>query len=217
MGMTNAARARPRGGRSILKPLAAGLGVVVVLFALLVGGWLIFIALRSPPAGFAPSIGRPAAVAGEADGELQYTVDARSRREWVYFDFSSGTVVSTSRESLDWDLAFKRTDILTNGGETNPAGGGGAVDLGEIPLSEAVLPADGYLADATDDENGVENPALHKWYSYNWTTHIVNSKGHTFALRTATGELVLLKFASYYCDDGSSGCITLQYVHPNPP
>ena len=211
--MTGLARTR----RSLVKPVAIGFGILLLAIALLMGGWLLFIALRSPPAGFAPSIGGPAAVAGEADGELQYTVDARSRREWVYFDFSSGTVVSASRESLDWDLAFKRTDILTNGGETNPAGEGGAMDLGEVLLGEAVLPAEGYLADATDDENGVENPALHKWYSYNWTTHIVNSKGHTFAVRTATGELVLLKFASYYCDDGSSGCITLQYVHANRP
>jgi hypothetical protein len=217
MGIRNAARARPRAGRSILKPLAAGLGVVLVLLALLIGGWLLFIALRSPPPGFAPTAGQPVAVAGQADGVLQYTVDARSRREWVYFDFSSGAVVSTSRERTDWDLAFKRTDILTNGGDTNPAGAGGAVDLGEIPLSEAVPPADGYLADATDDENGVENPALHKWYSYNWTTHIVNSKGHAFAVRTATGEVVLLTFASYYCDDDSSGCVTFQWVRPGAP
>ncbi|MDP2675121.1 MAG: HmuY family protein [Dehalococcoidia bacterium] len=194
--------------------MAIGFGILLLAIALLMGGWLLFILLRPSPPGFAPTSGQALVVAGQLP---EYTIDARSRREWVYFDFSSGTVVSTSRDSLDWDLAFKRTDILTNGGDTNPAGASGAVDLGEIPLSEAVPPAGGYLADATDDENGVENPALHKWYSYNWTTHIVNSKGHIFAVRTATGEVVLLKFASYYCDDGSSGCVTFRYKHVQNP
>ena len=207
--MTSLARTR----RSLVKPVAIGFGILLLAIALLMGGWLLFILLRPSPPGFAPTSGQALVVAGQPPDIVQYTIDARSRKEWVYFDFSSGTVVSTSRDSLDWDLAFKRTDILTNGGDTNPAGAAGAVDLGEIPLSEAVPPADGYLADATDDENGVENPALHKWYSYNWTTHIVNSKGHIFAVRTTTGEVVLLKFASYYCDDGSSGCVTFRYKH----
>ncbi len=78
-------------------------------------------------------------------------------------------------------------------------------------------PADGYLSDATDDERGLENPALHKWYSYNWTTHIVTSKSSTYAVRTATGEAVLPTFVSYYCDDGSSGCVTIQYPHADDP
>ena len=211
--MTSLARTR----RSLVKPVAIGFGILLLAIALLMGGWLLFILLRPSPPGFAPTSGQALVVAGQPPDIVQYTIDARSRKEWVYFDFSSGTVVSTSRDSLDWDLAFKRTDILTNGGDTNPAGAGGAVDLGEIPLSEAVPPADGYLADATDDENGVENPALHKWYSYNWTTHIVNSKGHIFAVRTTTGEVVLLKFASYYCDDGSSGCVTFRFKHVQDP
>ena len=203
--------------RSIAKPVALGLGALLLALALLISGWLLFILLRPTPPGFAPTSGEALVVAGQPPDTVQYTIDARSRREWVYFDFSSETVVSTSQDSLGWDLAFKRTDILTNGGDTNPAGAAGAVDLGEIPLSEAVPPADGYLADATDDENGIENPALHKWYSYNWTTHIVNSKGHIFAVRTATGEVVLLSFASYYCDDGSSGCVTFRYRHVQDP
>ena len=69
----------------------------------------------------------------------------------------------------------------------------------------------------TDEERGVENPDLHRWYSYNWTTHIVSSKNHTYALHTATGETVLLTFLSYYCDDGSPACVTFQYTFPADP
>ncbi|MBI2913134.1 MAG: HmuY family protein [Chloroflexi bacterium] len=204
--------------RSFLKPLALAFGALLLAAALLVGGWLLWVlVLRSPPAGFAPSGGQAVGVAGQGPDLRQYTVDARDRREWAYFDFSAGTYVATTRESPDWDLAFRRTSILANGGETNPAGLAGAVDLGEIPLDQAVPPADGYLADTTDDERELQNPALRKWYNYNWTTHIITSKGHTYALRTATGDVVLLTFLSYYCDDGSPGCITFQYAYPDGP
>jgi len=203
--------------RSLVKPVALGLGVLLLAVALLIGGWLLFIALRSPPAGFAPTIAGPAAIAGREDGVLQYTVDARSRKDWVYFNFGRGAAVSTSEDALDWDLAFSRTDLHTNSGDTNPRGRGGAVDLGEMPLSEAIPPADGYRADATDDERGLENPALHNWYNYNWTSHIITSKNHTYALKTNTGEVALLTFVSYYCDDGSPGCVTFQYVRPSAP
>ncbi len=197
--------------------MALAVGGLVVVASLVTGGWLLWIALRPPPAGFAPTIGQAVGVPSQPVAVVQYTIDARSRKDWAYFDFSSGSAVSTSQESPDWDIAFRRTDILTNGGETNPDGQGGAIDLGETPLDKAIPPAVGYLADATDDERGLENPALHKWYNYNWTTHIITSKSHTYAVRTATGEVVLLTFTSYYCDGGSAACVTFQYVRPANP
>ena len=181
------------------------------------GGWLLFILLRPSPPGFAPTSGQALVVAGQPPDIVQYTIDARSREDWAYFDLSRNTTMPTSQENLDWDLAFRRTRIITNGGAANSDGLGGAVDLGEIPLEQATPPVDGYMVDAIHEERGLVNPALQKWYSYNWTTHIVNSKGHTFAVRTATGEVVLLKFASYYCDDGSSGCVTFRFKHVQDP
>ena len=40
---------------------------------------------------------------------------------WMYFDFSRGTVVVVQDPKTDdWDLAFQRYVIKTNGGDTNP-------------------------------------------------------------------------------------------------
>jgi hypothetical protein len=197
--------------------MALGFASLLIVAGLVIAGWLLWIVLRPPPAGFTPTSGQAVTVPGLPPGVLQHTIDARSRKDWAFFNFSSGTTVSTPQEHLDWDIAFRRTDILTNGGETNRDGLAGAIDMGDIPLEQATPPADGYLSDATDDERGLENPALHKWYNYNWTTHIVTSKSRTYAVRTAMGEAVLLTFVSYYCDDGSSGCVTIQYVYPNAP
>ena len=162
----------------------------------------------------APTTGEASDIGSQQTTVLQYTIDARSRENWVYFSFEEGVAISTSQEALDWDLAFRRNDLLTNGGESNPLGMGGAVDLGEVLLAEAVAPSDGFLTDATDEERGLENPELHKWYNYSWTTHIITSKNHTYAVRTPSGDVALLTFLSYYCEDGSSGCVTFQYRGP---
>ena len=187
------------------------------LALLLVAGWLLWVELRPPPEGFAPVTGRARATTSASPDLLQYTIDARSRQDWVFFSFSRGMAVTSSMDALNWDIAFRRTDNLTNGGETNPQGLGGAVDLGDVALAEASAPRDGYEADATHEERGLENPALHKWYNYNWTSHTISSKDRTYAVRTAQGDLVLLSFVSYYCDDGSSGCVTFRYLYPVEP
>jgi len=211
--MTSLARTR----RSLIKSVALGFGVLLLLIALLTGGWLLWIMLRPAPAGFAPTSGQALQATGEPPDIAQYTIDARSREDWVYFSFPLGTTVSTSQENLDWDLAFRRTDILTNGGETNLQGQAGAVDLDRVPLDEAATPSGGFLQDVTTEDRGLENPALHSWYNYDWTSHIITSKNHTYALRISTGEVVLLTFVSYYCDDGSSACVTFRYRHVQDP
>jgi len=201
--------------RSLLRPVGIGLAALLVALIVLAGAWLLWVfLLRPPPAGFAPTTGEASDIGSQQTTVLQYTIDARSREDWVYFSFEEGVAISTSQEALDWGLAFRRNDLLTNGGESNPLGMGGAVDLGELPLAEAEAPSDGFLTDATDEERGLENPALHKWYNYNWTTHIISSKNHTYALRTPSGDVALLTFVSYYCEDGSSGCLTFQYRGP---
>jgi hypothetical protein len=203
------------GRRSLIKPISIGIATLLATLILLAGAWLLWTFVLSPkPAGFAPTTGEASGAGDQQTAVLQYTIDARSRENWVYFSFANGMDLSTSMEAMDWDLAFRRNDVLTNGGESNPLGMGGAVDLGEVSLVEAVAPSEGYLTDKVDDERGLENPALHKWYNYNWTTHIITSKGHTYALRTHSGDVVLLTFLSYYCDDGSSGCVTFQYSRP---
>ena len=195
-----------------MRPVGIGLAALLVALVLLAGAWMLWVFVLQPaPTGFAPTTGAAADVVSQPAAAVQYTIDSRSRENWVYFNFEQGIAVSTSQDALDWDLSLRRNDLLTNGGESNPLGMGGAVDLGEVPLAEATVPSDGFLTDATDDERGLENPALHKWYNYNWTTHIISSKNHTYALRTASGDVALLTFVSYYCDDGSSGCVTFQY------
>ncbi len=51
----------------------------------------------------------------------RYTVDARSKQEWVPFDFNTGEVIDGDFTDTTWDIALQRTKLLTNSGVTNPS------------------------------------------------------------------------------------------------
>jgi hypothetical protein len=144
----------------------------------------------------------------------RYTVDARSTVDWVLFDFDKGAVVEGDFSSSGWDLAFRRTKLLTNSGVTNQVGPGGAFDVGEVPLEAATPPASvAFAVDQLggDDDDDPENPAVGHWYSYSFITHIVSVKPNTYLVRTGGDRDALVQFDSYYCEDEESGCITFRY------
>ena len=141
-------------------------------------------------------------------------INASSENNWVYFDFSRGSVVDIhDKSSLEWDLAFRRSKVISNGGATNKFGKAGLIDLGKLHFDQVVdVPLDNYTADmATKTET--ENPILLKWYSYNYLTHKLSAKSNTYAVKTANKKYVKVKFLDFYCDNKETGCIKMQYVY----
>lgn len=154
-------------------------------------------------------------VAAAADlAPTQYTVDARDKETWAFFDLDEGRVVPSTFEALDWDLAFRRTRLLTNSGATNPGGAAGATDLGEVSLEGADPPASPqFVVDALggDDGDELHNAAISRWYRYNFIRHVVVARPNVYLVRTGEGRTALMQFTSYYCDDGTPGCVTFAY------
>jgi hypothetical protein len=195
-------------------------GVVVDDEVAPVGGEVAPVGGEVAPVGgeVAPVGGEVAPVEGEVPpvGEqwIRYTVDATSLVDWVLFDFTQGRTVDGGFTSPGWDVAFRRTKLLTNSGVTNPSGPGGAVDLGEVPLETARPPASVVFAVdrlGGDDDDEPENPAAGRWYSYSFITHIVSAKPNSYLVRTGESRDALVQFDSYYCEDEEAGCITFRY------
>lgn len=204
-----------------------GLPVVLVLGMVGLFAWG---SLQPRPAGFEPSdvaIELDAALAGSDEIAIEsvevtiveqeptrFTLDAVSLVDWVLFDFDEGRVVDGDFGSPGWDVAFRRTKLLTNSGVTNPTGTGGAFDLGEVPLETASPPAAvTFTVDGLggDDDDEPENSAVGHWYSYSFISHIVSVKPNTYLVRTGESLDALVQFDSYYCEDEESGCITFRY------
>jgi len=143
-------------------------------------------------------------------GPATWTVDASSTVDWVLFDFSRGSVVPYD-SPLGWDIAFRRFHVMTNGGP-GFAGRAGIVDLGVVAFDSVMeAPASGYVfSDASGDS--VNAAALH-WYDYGFTSHLLRSKRHVYAVRTADGRYAMFEILSYYCEGAIPGCMTFRYVY----
>ena len=189
--------------------LLSALGVAFVAF--LIG--LVASSLRRPELeAFVPSPIAPEPVGERAAGPVTYTVDATANDDWTYFDFSRGSAVEIfAPSSLEWDIAFQRHRMITNGGATNRLGQAGVLDMGPLPLDSALtIPLEGFILDERPGDVS-RNRALEDWYDYNWTSHVLRGAEVTFAIRTADGKYAVLRFIGYYCPGGLPGCVTFRY------
>ena len=145
---------------------------------------------------------------------LVTTVNASSEKEYVYFDFSSGKPVNIlDTSSLEWDLAFRRGKVISNGGASSKLGKAGLIDLGEVEFDEITeVPMDKYTQDVAA-KTETENPVLMKWYNYNYFTHKLTAKKNSYAVRTANGKYAKFQFISFYCDNKEAGCVKIRYVY----
>ena len=166
-------------------------------------------ALRRPvPAAQDVTAPNPAPVGDTLVGPATYTVDATDALRWTFLDFSRNAVVADPGP-LDWDLAFRRFEIIANGG-TGFAGQGGVADLGPVPFdSVREAPASGYQGTARDSTN----PGVGKWYRYGYSSHLLDPKGNTYAVRTADGRYAKFGIVGYYCGEVRSGCFTIRYAY----
>ncbi|MGH7388772.1 MAG: HmuY family protein [Candidatus Rokuibacteriota bacterium] len=192
--------------RARLAPLAAGVAAAAAVAA------LIAFTLRQPDIpSYAPTPPAPADAGRALVGPVLYTVDATSPDAWRYFSFRSGAVVDDAGPT-DWDLAFRRYQIIANGGRAF-VGKGGILDLGPVRFPDVrAVPATGYQGNEGPHE-APRNPAISGWYRYGFFSHVLTPKPHVWAVRAADGRYAKIEIVSYYCPGARPGCLTFRYVY----
>lgn len=184
------------------------LGVAAIVAAT---ATLVTLSLREPEvAMYSPTPPSPRDVGDALVGPVLYTVDATRPESWRYFAFRLGSAIDNPGPR-DWDLAFRRYEIIANGGREF-VGRGGVADLGEVAFADVkAVPEGGYQ----ETEGGADprNPALARWYSYGYFSHVLSPKRHVWAVRTADGRYAKLELVSYYCPRSQPGCVTFRYVY----
>lgn len=142
-----------------------------------------------PP--YAVTVPQEALVGESIVGPSTYTLDASAGDGWRRFDFARNAVV----ESGSWDIAFRRNNMIA-------APGAGIADLGAVAFdSVREAPAEGYV-----------NPSVEKWYRYSMLSHLLTSKHHVYAVRTADGHYAKIEILAYYCRDVGAACYTVRYA-----
>lgn len=184
----------------------AGAAVIVAL-----GVTLVALSLRRPDVPtYAPTPPAPRDAGHVLVGPVLYTVDATSAEQWRHFSFRLGVALDDASPAA-WDLAFRRFQIIANGGR-GLQGGGGILDLGPVPFDGVrEAPASGYQP--SEDGPDPRNPAIAHWYRYGFLSHVLTPKPHVWAVRTADGRYAKIQIISYYCPGAKPGCLTFRYVY----
>lgn len=166
---------------------------------------------------YTPSPYRPEEVGERLVGPVVYTVDARSKEMWMYFDFSRGSVVSVDNPKTEnWDLSIRRHVIRTNGGATNPNGKAALLAIEEQDFSAVTRIPDkaAFISDVRAKKRlHPYNPVVDKWYKYSYTTNVLLPKPIVYLVRTQDGKYAKMRIVSYYCKGNISGCMTIEYVY----
>jgi HmuY protein len=121
-----------------------------------------------------------------------------SAGKFTFYSFKNGIIASTDSASSKWDVAFKGTTILTNGGTSGIGQGSASVlsgifdEIKEIPTS-ATFVQDSKTAYAIPTGSGKG------WYNYDGATNIISPiAGKVLLIKTADGKYAKMEILSYY-------------------
>lgn len=146
-------------------------------------------------------------------------IDATSEVDFTFFNFASRETVSVSDPQTDttWDIAFKRYQIILNGGVSGDKGVMG-VDLATTGSPDsidfaAVLDTPDVSADDWQEDSFVL--AVDAWYSYDPFAHAIVPTEYVYVLKDALGQYVKFQVTDMF--DASMppdmGSVTCRFVY----
>jgi hypothetical protein len=157
-----------------------------------------------------------------------FEVNSTSSTTWKYFSFASNDTITVTDPltSTEWDLAFQRYRIRTNGGKSGNGLGSAAnsyvkgqtgFDAFKIVSDSATFVADDSMLIAIQQGYAtyVVNPKLYTWFTLEMATQgtqIVPSD-YIYIVKTGTGKYAKVWFKSYYSASNVSGYVTFEYKY----
>lgn len=127
-------------------------------------------------------------------------IDA-SGDHYAFLDLESGeTFPATDSNSTKWDLAFKSTTILMNGGDSGPGRTTGTIVVGAFDDITEVPPGVEFREDAAPDSLVIPTGSDEGWYHYSGPpAHLITPiPGRTILARTNEGNYAKIRVLSYY-------------------
>lgn len=157
-----------------------------------------------------------------------FEVNSSGSTTWKYFSFSKNDTVTIADpvNSLEWDIAFQRYRIRTNGGKSGNGAGSAAnsylkgqsgFDALKVVPDTTTFTEDDSIEIAVQQGYAtyVVNPELYTWFSIELATQgtqIVPSD-YIYVIKTAEGKYAKIWLKSYYSSENVSGHVTFQYKY----
>ena len=120
--------------------------------------------------------------------------------KYTLYSLESNKVIdNTDSATTKWDIGFRGTTIITNGGNSGPGTGAAFVYVGTYS-DLATIPTDStFRADNAPTSYAIKTGSGNGWYSYNGATQLITPiPGRILVIRTATGKYAKIEIQNYY-------------------
>ncbi len=157
-----------------------------------------------------------------------FEINATGSTVWKYFSFADNDTIAVAdpANSNEWDIAFERYRVKTNGGRSgNGSGrvansylkGQSGFDALKVVSDTATFVADDSVDIAIQQGYAtyVLNPVLYTWFSLEFATQgtQIVPTDYIYIVKTATGKYAKVWIKSYYSASNVSGYINFQYKY----
>ncbi|PWK15058.1 heme-binding HmuY-like protein [Arcicella aurantiaca] len=121
-----------------------------------------------------------------------------STGKYTFYSFKNGIIANTDSATLKWDVAFKATTILTNGG-TSGIGQGGASVLSGIFDEVKTIPSTSTFVQDSKTAYAIPTGSGKGWYNYDGANNLISPiAGKVLLIKTADGKYAKMEILSYY-------------------
>lgn len=120
--------------------------------------------------------------------------------KFTFYSLESNKIISNSDSATTkWDLGFRGTTIITNGGTSGPGSGGAFIFIGTFSDLTQISTDSTFRTDNAPASYAVRTGSGNGWYNYNGATQIITPvPGRILAIRTATGKYAKVEILNYY-------------------
>jgi len=126
---------------------------------------------------------------GQPFGSGKYTLFSLVTRE---------IVSNADSATTNWDVGFRGTTIIVNGGTSGPGNGGAFVLTGTYD-GLTTIPVDSVFRLDNIPNYAITTGSGKGWYNYNGATNLVNPiPGRVLVIRTADGKYAKMEILNYY-------------------
>lgn len=126
--------------------------------------------------------------------------DTANTGRFTFFSLRDSAIVPSSDSATTrWDIAFRATTIIVNGGPIRFGQGGAQVLTGTDFNTLETLPETGWQVDSSATNLAIPVGSGRAWYNYNQATNVISPiPGVALGIRTADGRFAKLQILSYY-------------------
>ena len=145
--------------------------------------------------------------------QMVRNLDATSADTFTLFNFATNSIVPVAEmETSAWDIGFKSTTIIVNGGAIRTGDAAATMYTGIFDEITEVPEDAVFKQDESETDLAIPTGSGNGWYTYDMAIHgVIPTAGKFILVRTAANKYVKMEILSYYKDMPTD----IGYQNPN--